>query len=214
MRNWCFKTSFCLIYKRVNFFWLQVREEIRHFFRSLLPNMATSEFFFLIIIWQLGPGIASGHYGSGRRVLARSVDPIVDTRHMLILCYIPDQQHWYQHLGFGFEKIQKSRRKLNTYGQLKHRINCDQDQHWWNFRYSDLFENFSTGYSFLITSKQNSQQHHSNMASVYEWNQLASCSKTDKKLWSFTDQRDLGGKMMNQICPQFALCTQEYCWSV
>jgi hypothetical protein len=144
--------------------------------------MATSEFFFLIIIWQLGPGIASSHYGSGRGVLARSVD----TRHMLILCYIPDQQHWCQHFGFGFEKIQKSSRKLNTYGQLKHRINCDQDQHWWKFRYSsDLFENFSTGYSFLITSQQNSQQHNSNMASVYEWNQLASCSKTDKKLWSF-----------------------------
>ncbi len=69
--------------------------------------MLTSEFFFLIIIWQLGPGIASGHYGSGRGVLAMSVDTTVDTRHMLTLCYIPDQQHWYQHFGFGFDKIQK-----------------------------------------------------------------------------------------------------------
>lgn len=111
---------------------------------------------------------------------------------MLILCYIPDQQHWYQHFGFGFEKIQKSRRKLNTYGQLKHRINCDQDQHWWKFRYSsDLFENFSTGYSFLITYQQNSQEHNSNMASVYEWNQLPSCSKLTKSCDHFCSQVSL-----------------------
>jgi hypothetical protein len=70
--------------------------------------MTTSELFSLIIIWQLGPGIASGHHGSGREVLATGVHTIVDTRHMLILYYVPDQQHWwYQHFGFGSEKIQK-----------------------------------------------------------------------------------------------------------
>jgi hypothetical protein len=81
-------------------------------------------------------------------------------------------------LVLGLRKFKKGRRKLNTYGQLKHIINCDQDQHWCKFKYSsDLFENLSTGYSFLITSQQNSQQHNGNMASVYEWTQLASCSK-------------------------------------
>jgi hypothetical protein len=82
-----------------------------NFFEGVfLPNMASSEFFFLIIIWQLGPGISSGHYGSGRGVLARSVDTIVDTRHMLILCYI------YQTNNSGINILVLGLRKFKEVG--------------------------------------------------------------------------------------------------